>query len=82
MILYLWILVISMISMIITGKYMTIITRDLLGMMLFLPPLGILTCNSANKQSFQNVTKDIFAQCSIDVKSAVIFCRPEVAKAS
>ena len=35
-------------------------------MMLFLPSLDILTCNSANKQSFQNPTKAHFAQCSID----------------
>ncbi len=34
-------------------------------MMLFLPLLDILTCNSANKQSFQNPTKSLFAQCSI-----------------
>ena len=26
--------------------------KDLLGMMLFLPPLDILTCNAANRQSF------------------------------
>ncbi len=38
-------------------------------MMLFLPPLDILTCNSAHKQSFQNPTKGLFAQCSIDVTS-------------
>ncbi len=42
-------------------------------MMLFLPSLDILTCNSANKQSFQNLTKGLFAECSIDVKSEVIF---------
>ncbi len=30
-------------------------------------------CNSANNPSFQNLTKSLFAQCSIDVKSAVTF---------
>ncbi len=36
-----------------------------------LRPLDILACNSANKPSFQNLTKSLFAQCSIDVKSAM-----------
>ncbi len=31
-------------------------------MMLFLPSLDILTCNSANKQSFQNPTKVLFVR--------------------
>ena len=35
--------------------------------------LCILASNSANKPSFQNATKRLFAQCSIDVKSAVTF---------
>ena len=34
-------------------------------------PLDVLACNSANKQSFQNLTKNPFAQCSLDVKSVV-----------
>ncbi len=33
--------------------------------------LDDLTCNSANKPSFQNLTKSLFAQRSIDGKSAV-----------
>ncbi len=32
----------------------------------------ICDLNSANKPSFQNLTKSLFAQCSMDVKSAVI----------
>ncbi len=32
-------------------------------------PLDILACNSANKPSFQNPTKSLFAQCSIDVNN-------------
>ncbi len=36
-------------------------------------PLDILACNSADKPSFQNPAKRLFAQCSIDVKSAVTF---------
>ena len=35
--------------------------------------LDILTCNSGNKPSFKNPTKSLFAQRSIDVKSAVTF---------
>ncbi len=35
--------------------------------------LDILACNSANKQSFQNPTKSLFAQRSIDGKSAALF---------
>ena len=35
----------------------------------------IRACNSANKQSFQNPTKSLFAQCCIDVKSAVTFLK-------
>ena len=35
--------------------------------------LDILACDSANKPSVQNPTKSLFAQCSIDVNSAVIF---------
>ena len=36
-----------------------------------LRPLDILAYNSANKPSFQNPTKNLFVQCSIDVKSAM-----------
>ncbi len=32
-------------------------------------PLDILVCNSANKPSFQNPTKSLFVQCSIDALS-------------
>ncbi len=35
--------------------------------------LDILACDSANKPSFQNLTKSLFVQWSIDVKSAVTF---------
>ncbi len=35
--------------------------------------LDILACKSANKPSFQNLTKSLFVQCSMDVKSAVTF---------
>ncbi len=38
--------------------------------------MDILACNSANKPSFQNSTKTVFAQCSIDVKSALTFTEP------
>ncbi len=38
-----------------------------------LHPRDIPACDSANKPSFQNQTKSPFAQCSIDVKSAVTF---------
>ena len=31
----------------------------------------VLACDSADKPSFQNPSKSPFAQCSIDVKSAV-----------
>ncbi len=31
-------------------------------------------CISANKPSFQNPTKNLFAQCSTDAKSAVLVC--------
>ena len=36
-----------------------------------LQPQDVLACNSANKPSYQNPTKSLFAQCSVDVKSAV-----------
>ncbi len=36
-------------------------------------PQDILAFNSANKPSFQNPTKKLFAPCSIEVKSAVTF---------
>ncbi len=38
---------------------------------MFWPPLDILTCNSANKQSFQHPTKGLFAQCSVNAKDAL-----------
>ena len=38
-----------------------------------LHPLDILACNSANKPCFQNTTKSLFPQCSIDVKCYCIF---------
>ncbi len=39
--------------------------------------LYVLASNSANKPSFQNPTKRLFAQCSIDLKSAVHFSQLE-----
>ncbi len=44
-------------------------------MMLFLPPMDILTCNSSNKQSFQNLTKGPFAQCSMDHRVERLYVR-------
>ena len=38
--------------------------------------LDVLARNSANKQSFQYLTKSHFAQCLIDGKSAVTFSPP------
>ncbi len=35
--------------------------------------LDILACNSANKPSFQYLTKSLFAQCSIDVNITAVF---------
>ena len=35
--------------------------------------MDVLASNSANKPSFQNPEKGIFAQCSLDGKSAVTF---------
>ncbi len=37
--------------------------------------LEILACISPAKPSFQNPTKSLFAQCSIDVKSVVTFLK-------
>ncbi len=44
-------------------------------MMQDLQLLDVMACNSANKQSFQNPTKGLFAQYSIDVKSTVTFLK-------
>ena len=38
-----------------------------------LQPLDVLACNSANKTSYQNSTKGLFALCSIDVKVSLHF---------
>ena len=35
--------------------------------------LDVLVCNSANKQTFQNLTKSYFVQRSIDGKNAMPF---------
>ncbi len=40
--------------------------------------LDVLACNSANKPSFSNPTKSLFAQRSIDVKSAATFLRQQM----